>query len=200
MAFEYGTYETSLEANISTALACKQFIQAHMQNDARLHEKIDNTKYANVINLLLNAVQQDMLLSATKIWDKGRDTISIPNLLGGYNWDLLRKKPNKIQERRDQLNTQVADYLGSDSLKSLFVARAEGFSHNVDSSFERKKMEVPRPATLEDIYCAIDKAIEYWNEFQLLTNNSVTNYLKLREGFLPIANEFFESIPDINGN
>ncbi len=197
-------YLQAIEESVNTAIACRAFLKAYVKKTPEMKRKINNTKYANVHNLALIAIEQDLLLCVTKVWDRAKDTLSLPNLVTENEWRGLRKSIianlEKRIEAKIRLEAVVNCYTNSDQFRSLLVTRAEGFAHKVKVSFarERSKMADPKSASLGDIYLGLDIAIEALNLAALALDNA--GYSKGQSGkqFQRISEQYLDFVPDLN--
>lgn len=198
MEFDYSKYCDSIEGNLTTALACQQFIASHVKNSESLRGKISNTKYANVMNLILNAIQQDFLLCVTKVWDRDTASWSLPGILDKYDWESEYASDPQKEEAEQQFRFTVDEFVSSAQMSSLRISRVEGFAHATDESRERSRVGEAKVASIQDIGDALDTALQMWNKFQFIAGQPVNSLLLLRTQFEPIADSFFVSISNLN--
>ncbi|MDA1286882.1 MAG: hypothetical protein O3A08_10740 [Proteobacteria bacterium] len=199
------TYLDSIQSGIRTAIACKAYLKQASAHNANLHRKINNTKYANVTNLIWNAIQQDLLLCVTKVWDQGAGAKSLTKIRESLDWAQLESSISSKPQELGQIaaitkfTLCVDTYTKGDRYNSLLVSRTEGFAHTVTSARVRSRMTVPRTATLNDIHFGLETAIEAYSAARRALGLHKIDFSFLEGQFQKISDQFFEEIPDING-
>ncbi len=196
MEFEYTKYCDSIEGHLRTALGCKQFLESYAENLEGVREKIDGTHLARVSNLILNAIIQDYLLCTTKVWDKNKDTYSLPSIVANYNWkDIAGCTPQEAERR---FKCPVNEFKESELMNSLRGTRAKGFAHALENPRDLDKMDDPKLACPKDIGKALDKAIDMWRQFQSIHGEDPTDFSRIESEIKPATDQFFKSFPNFN--
>ncbi|WP_457648328.1 AbiU2 domain-containing protein [Profundibacter sp.] len=194
----------SIEQNIFQALAARAYFKMQAEMHAEIAEKIDNTHYTNVYNLLSGALQSNLLLCVTRIWDKAADAHSFPKLQNAIDWGMLEKSlaGDRWEKARksaiSEFQKSVKEFLESEVYRALLVSRAEGVAHSVENSREREKMTEPRGAILGDLYNALDVSIIAFNQVSLALNSSQTAFEFLEEDFSKYTKRYLACIPNLN--
>jgi len=194
----------SIDQNISKGIAARSFFQMQAEMHTEIAAKIDNQHYTNVYNLLSGALQSELLLCVTRIWDEHTDTFSFPNLARNTDWNTLKTslEGDKFQGVRENavggFLEIVSEFLGNDLHSAIQVSRIEGIAHSVGSSKARKKMLEPRFAKIGELYVALDISVEAFNKASLAIMSSTTSFDLIADDFSRYSRQFLDSLPDLN--
>lgn len=199
---KYLRFEEEIERNLHAINFGRALFEARDEEFPQFSAKINNTEYVNLLVYVENAVVAEMLFGVTRLWERTRNSLSIPNFVKEFDWGSWDNGLKEDRWRSERLKAKcrlseiVDTFVESDTWRSLRVSRAEGFAHSVLEAGERTKMNESRSAQQSDIDEAHNLAIEAWN-CALMACRSIDNHSFPRNQERRLANIFYQSQPDL---